>query len=187
MNLVHLRIQLGQRWDLPSLQWAACLFGALLAGGLLIVAVPHATEAWRRHGGAEAARVSAQSVPQAHRDVAPDVASDFTSKLPREASLPDVVQTLQRAAVPLGVTLRSLQARERSPAADALGRSELVVTLRGDYIKLRQVLTDVLSRYPHVTLSTLRASRVEGGVEVEAIAMLSVWTRPLPPVVSGAP
>jgi hypothetical protein len=183
-------IEAGRRWSSASVQWGVA--GALLVAMVLgLAGVGHGMHTgWQERSVAEQAWSSFQAMAEGDDASAsihgsggaslPAADTDFTARLPLDASLPDLVQMVQREASPLNVQLQGLQAKAgQAPGPTRLGRSELVLNLRGNYPAVRQVLASTLARYPHVTLPTLRLRRAEGSTEVEATATLSVWTRPL--------
>ena len=54
-----------------------------------------------------------------------------------------------------------------------------MLSLRGSHPKLKQVLAEVLGRYPNATLSHLTLRRAESPERVEATMVIGVWGAPL--------
>jgi Type II secretion system (T2SS), protein M subtype b len=83
---------------------------------------------------------------------------DFAAALPREANAAAMLAEIDRATLAAGVSLLSTSVAVRAPGPDSLGRLDVTAHLRGPYPKVKQVLKEVLQRFPNTTLSSLRAS-----------------------------
>lgn len=111
---------------------------------------------------------------------------DFTQSLAAPLNAAQVVQELQRACSAASVLLVGVQAQERAASVDQLGRLELAVTLHGAYAGSKQVLKQVLERYPHITVQRLRMRRGQSPAEVDTSVTLAVWSAPLAAVAGAA-
>jgi len=106
-------------------------------------------------------------------------AGDYARRLPPSAPVEPVVDRLQRAGAAAGVTFGSFSATARPASEQALGRTELAVTLRGSYANLKPVLADVLQRFPALVLQHLTLRRGATGGDLEARIDVVLPTRPL--------
>src|SRR5436189_62148 len=128
--------------------WSASIFlGLCVLGG-----------AWSlhqraRHDGsvlhAELLRLQTEPLPLP-KSPSP-AAPDFTTALGAPLPAVQVVQELQRACGQAGALLASVQAQERAPSVEQLGRHELAITMRGPYSGTKLVLKQVVERSPNVT------------------------------------
>jgi hypothetical protein len=123
---------------------------------------------------------------------------DFVQTLPDAPSVAQVMQTLQQAAGKEGARVESLQADDHPATETALGRLDLVVSIKAPYPAILVVLQQVLDRYPDATLRQMDLAHVTpaaaltpmapapvGGpvalpstAESEARVLLSFWRRP---------
>src|SRR5262249_47046531 len=116
---------------LPS--YAAAAAGALL---VLVFGVS-AVQAWRSRAATE--RLSARSAALEARGAAsaaaraPREPADFVPPLRAPPTVADVMQTMQRAADAENARVVSLQAEEPPATADALGRLDLLLSIKGAY------------------------------------------------------
>ena len=142
-----------------------------------------AVAAWRVHAAHQQREFAVGALEQPAAAASPmgpvhlETPVDFSQQLPMKGQLPQFALTLQREAAAAGVLIKDIQARDTPSTLDALGRAELTLRLRGSYLAERQVIREVLSRHPHVTMRNLRMQRAEAGPEVEATLVLSVWSR----------
>jgi len=161
------------RWWL----WFACLVLGSLAMGV----------AWMSHQRAQERLVDLDvQLKQARADAQPPspiaspIEKDFAQSLGASSHTAQVLQELQRASSAAGVLLASVQAQEHAASAEQLGHLELAVMLRGPYPGTKQVLKQVLERFPNITLQRLRMRRSQSPVDVETGVTLSVWSAPMP-------
>jgi hypothetical protein len=113
-------------------------------------------------------------------------AQDFLADFPQAVQNQIVIDTFQRAAREVGVSVTSLSLRQTPVRPDQLGRLELTVTTQGSYPALKQLLSEWLARFQSATVRSQQWRRTEPtgptnaspGI-VEANWVLSVWTRPL--------
>jgi hypothetical protein len=80
---------------------------------------------------------------------------DVVQTLPDAPAVSQVMQTLQQAADKEGARVESLQADDHPPTATALGRLNLVVSIKAPYPATLVVLQQVLDRYPGATLKQM--------------------------------
>jgi Type II secretion system (T2SS), protein M subtype b len=119
-------------------------------------------------------------------------AMDFAAALPREANAAAMLAEFDRATLSAGVALLSTSVAVRAPGLDSLGRLDVTARLRGPYPAVKQVLKEVLERFPNTTFGSLRASpaamTVAGAPNpdtgsaslVEVTAVFGWWTAALP-------
>ena len=118
------------------------------------------------------------SVPSLASHTPANSEKDFAQSLGAPLNAAQVVQELQRACAAASVLLVGVQAQERAASVDQLGRLELAVTLHGAYTGSKQVLQQVLERYPHITVQRLRMRRAQSPAEVDTSVTLAVWSAP---------
>ena len=163
----------------PWARWAGVvLLSALLASAAVL---------WRQHAErhAQASLVSLETLQTALR-ASPEPpaagttrAQDYAIQLPTFAAVEPIVRDLQRFSASEGVTLASLDASARAATPQSLGRTEIAVTLRGEYPKLKATLAQVLDRYPHLVLQKMNLRRVSGQTALEGNVSLLLLSRPL--------
>ena len=170
-------VNLVVRWPLHDRPMLVCM-SALVASAALMLAA----SLWRASAAAHLARISsrgevpAQSGPTLPaKDAAPD--ADFTVHLPETAAIDALVRDIQRHGVAAGVLFVGLDAAEKPPTAEMLGRIDVTVLLRGRYAGIKSVLSQVLGRFPNVVLQRLAVRRVTGGEDLEASIGLVVLSR----------
>jgi hypothetical protein len=117
---------------------------------------------------------------------------NFAAALPREANAAAMLAEFDRATLAAGVSLLSTSVAVRAPALDSLGHLDVTARLRGPYPTVKQVLKEVLERFPNTTLSSLRASPAAmtmagapnpatgSALLVEVTAVFGWWTAALP-------
>lgn len=131
-----------------------------------------------------AKRVGVMSSPKEVRHSLPLEAEpdrhDFTEVLPPSANPESVISGLNQAVTVANVVLVSVRSGAQNATPQSLGRYELQVSLQGTYTGIKQVLGDVLARYPHVVLKHLNIHRMSGPLDLEAVVDLQILTRPLP-------
>jgi hypothetical protein len=107
--------------------------------------------------------------------------ADFARSLGAAVPSALVIQEIQRACSQAGVTLATLQVQERSPTLEQLGRSEFALTLRGPYPATKQVIKQIVERFPNMGVKHLRMQRAAAGADIESALTLSLWSAPLLP------
>jgi hypothetical protein len=162
------------------LLWVSLLLVSTTAGGWTF---------WRSDSMArEVANVRnrIEQFPSAQVSVStPATSADFTTQLGPARSTSRFVAELQRASASAGVSVSSLTVNERAPAADALGRQEFSINLRGAYGPTKRVLAEVLGRFSAASISVLRMRRDAASGLVETAVVFSVWSAPLAVPASG--
>lgn len=125
-----------------------------------------------------------------NNEISPVKASlDFARRLPSTVDARTLLQELGRSVATTTASLTSVQLQERAATFEQLARSEVTVSLRGSYPQLKQVLADVLARFPNVTLAQWRLRRTGQQNEVDATMTLVLWGAPataMPPSIAGA-
>ena len=155
------------------------------AAASVALALAALAAAYGYYRAAVAAQVSAA---QARSIAPPPVAApspltpDVVASLPLRADLPTAVATLQAAADRHGVALQSHAATQRAADATHLGWTEWVVSLRGRYAAIREVLHDMSTVEPVMVLQaiSLRARNSDGELDAEVR-----WRLPVRPVEPG--
>jgi hypothetical protein len=131
------------------------------------------------HQTAEVRSQIDQLPPVLEPKAAPVAATDFTTQLRPSHSSSRFVAELQRASASAGISLASLTVSERAATADALGRQEFNVNLRGGYAPTKRVLAEVLGRFSAASISALRMRKEAASGLVETAVVFSVWLAPL--------
>jgi len=170
---------------LPSFRLSPTVLGA--GAVALCAALALAASFWRYSADADLARAEAQAkasepAVRGGSAAAADVtapAADFTARLPAAAAVDTLVRDVQRNAATAGVLFVGLDAAEKAPTAEALGRIDVTVLLRGPYAGIKSVLAQVLDRFPNVVLQRLDMKRVGNGDGLDANASVVVLGRPL--------
>lgn len=102
----------------------------------------------------------------------------FIDRLPPDLQMELVTVELQRAATAAGAVVSSMQFQTQRSTMERLGRAEASLQLKGAYPKAKQVLGEVLARFPNVTLTRL-AARQSSPDEAEFTVHLTIWSRPV--------
>ncbi len=166
-------------------RWLAVL---AVAGALAVASAFWRMESARRAQRADASidRLKEQLLRESARPAAAEAAKgDFTNTLPVSPSIDPIVRDLQRFSSATAVSFVSLDASSREPSTRTLGRTDITVTLRGDYVKLKEVLRQLLDRYPQLLVQRVSLRRLSGPLDLEAGLQLLLLSKPLP-VASGA-
>lgn len=125
---------------------------------------------------AESSAQVGEGVPSAKSE------TDFTRALPSADPHKPALLEIDRAAKAAGVAFLSSTIATPNAAAGQLLRTEITARLRGTYPALKQVIKEVLERFPQATVSRLRLSggigAAEGGAQLEAVWLLSLWSAP---------
>jgi len=104
---------------------------------------------------------------------------DFSITLPTAPLASDLLAELQRASTEAAVALSTVQFQPSpTTSVEQLPHISLAVSLRGTYPKLKNVLSDLLDRYPSVTVHRLSLRRLGSPQDVEASVTLVAWARP---------
>jgi len=112
-------------------------------------------------------------------------AADFTRALPAVDVRPLLVE-LERSSTNAVVVLTDVQLVERPATTEQLARTDVTVSLRGSYPKLKIVVLDVLGRFPGVSLAQWRLRRVTRSADAEATLVLSMWGAAVPVLSSSS-
>lgn len=107
--------------------------------------------------------------------------TDFALQLPHTASADAFVNHLQRSAAQNGVVVQLATAKASTATAQALGRVELSLSLRGAYRPIKEVLAQALA-LPGVVLQRLVLRRQMSPTDVEGQIDLTLLSQPLRPV-----
>ncbi|HEX6705224.1 MAG TPA: GspMb/PilO family protein [Albitalea sp.] len=172
----HWRVE--RAWTHASTQWSAWVLGAILllsALGALVLAADHAM---RTRLALDAQLAQAHAATPTRSADAPVEQPDFTQSLGPATPPAMVVQELQRACAQAGVVLASLQMQERAASAEQLGRSDFAITLRGAYPAIKQVIKQVVERFPSLAVQRMRMRRAQGPADIESSVTLSLWSAP---------
>lgn len=167
------------RWHAADAQWSLIWF-ALTA--TLVAAV--ATALWTRQVSREVRHVSVETASATGKlasmaattpasSAAP--ATDFAAHLPASIELQPVLSQIQRRCAEAEVVFVGVQIQPRIAQSEQLARTDLTVSLRGSYPKLKRVLAEVLDRFPNATLAHLTWRRSTGATDVEATVALALW------------
>lgn len=104
---------------------------------------------------------------------------DFARGLPEASGIEPIVRELQRSSAAEGTAFVSLSSTPRPATPQTLGRTELSVTLRGAYPKLKVVLAQALDRFPGLVVQRLTLRRMATPADLEAHVDLVLLARPL--------
>ena len=132
------------------------------------------------------------SPPYTSQLVAAQVPLDFTHHFPSSLDVHLVVIQLQRSCSQASVELASVQIKQQAATIDSLARTELNITLRGNYPAVKTVLAEVMGRYSNISLRRLSMrSSLQGqlinNTETETTAVLALWGAPANPAQNPAP
>jgi hypothetical protein len=164
-----------------SLCFVALLIASSLAGAATFWRIELARHVKRANSSIDV--LQAKLLKEASLSVAPpEPKTDFAVSLPAHVSIDPVVRDLQRFSADLGVNFVSLDASSRDATSRTLGRTEMTITLRGEYAKLKSVLVQVLDRYPQLLLQRVAIRRMSGPTNLEANIQLLLLSRPSPAV-----
>lgn len=169
---------LERAWAYSPARWWALGAGIGLAAATLLFSVSTWREAEAQSAtiGAQMAQAVARGAPV--QQVAAE-ASDFARSLGTPLPASQIAHELQRACAEAGVALVAMQAQERAPSVEQLGRLESAVQLRGGYLGSKQVLKRAAERFPGLTLQRLRMRRGASPSELETHVTLALWSAPL--------
>lgn len=169
---------------LPTLRWLATS-GAMLALAL-------AASVWRVRLDRQAHDL-VTSIKALHQQLNAAVAEgagpapkpDFVQGLAEASSIDAIVRELQRSSAEVGAAFVSVSSTPRAATPQTLGHTELSVTLRGAYPKLKTVLAQTLDRFPNLVVQRLTLRRMAAPADLEAHVDLVLLARPVA-VASGA-
>lgn len=103
---------------------------------------------------------------------------DFTKNLPSSLDVQLLLDAIEQSCARAGVRFGAVQIPERTAATEQLRRAYVNVSLQGSYVKLKEVLAEVLGRIPNATLAQLSMRRGSGATDVEATMSLALWATP---------
>lgn len=168
---------------LPTLRW--------LAASAAMLALALAASVWRvgldrqAHDLATSITALRQQLSAAVAEGAdPAPEPDFAQSLPESSSIDAIVRELQRSSAEVGAAVVSVSSTPRAATPQTLGRTELSVSLRGAYPKLKTVLAQTLDRFPQLVVQRLTLRRMAAPVDLEAHLDLVLLARPV--AASGA-
>lgn len=181
--LASRRMRVERAWSIGTTPWWLGFAGSVLA----MVLAMTAALLWSRFTDQEAIvrlqiQAAQESLDRRARASPAEFApapTDFTQRLPDAVDIQAVVATVQLAAIEAGVTFSGMQLQPRAATPDLLSRNDLMLSLRGSHPKLKQVLAEVLGRYPNATLSHLTLRRIGAPEQVEAAMVIGVWGAPM--------
>ena len=130
-------------------------------------------------------RMSEANGALAARDQGTETYADFTQALPAAVDVRPLLVELERSSTNAVVALSDVQLVERPATTEQLARTDVTVSLRGSYPKLKLVVLDVLGRFPGVSIAQWRLRRVTRSADAEATLVLSMWGAAAP-TVSGS-
>lgn len=178
LHRAYLRAE--RAWHSGSAPWWFLLVEVAVTAAL----AASSTFAWKRVASQEVG-LRAQQVQStlAQGTQASPVASapaytDFVQTLPIAIDIQGTLSTVYGAAADAGVVLSSIQLQPRGGAQELLARTELTVSARGPYPKLKQVTYEVLARYPNATLAHLSLRRGGAPDQLETTIVIDVWGAP---------
>jgi len=157
-----------------------------LAASAVMLALALATTVWRV-GLDRQAHDLATSLTALHQQSSAAVAAgagtapepDFAQSLPEASSIDAIVRELQRSSAEVGAAFVSVSGTPRAATPQTLGRTELSVSLRGAYPKLKTVLAQTLDRFPQLVVQRLTLRRMAAPVDLEAHVDLVLLARPV--------
>jgi len=163
---------------LPTLRWLAAS-GAMLALAL-------AASAWRV-GIDRQTHDFATSIASLHQQLNAGSAEwaasaperDFAQGLPEASAIDAIIRELQRSSAEVGTAFASVSSTPHAATPQTLGRTELSVSLRGAYPKLKTVLAQTLDRFPNLVVQRLTLRRMTAPVDLEAHVDLVLLVRPV--------
>lgn len=103
---------------------------------------------------------------------------DFSQRLPSSPDLQPLLAFVQRSCAEAAVVIASAQMQASPSERDQLPKVALSLTLRGSYPRLKEVLSEVLQRFPAATLVHLAVRRSGAATDPEATVLLALWARP---------
>ncbi len=171
--------------------WLSLAFGLVMAVALLCVALLAVRDAGMQmrplvthiealqHSAAIAERTSDATTPSRPPN-------DFTHHLPRTPEVRPLLAELERSTAEAGVTFGGVQFQERAATLEQLARTDVTVSLRGNYPNLKRVVLDVLARFPNITVAQWRLRRAPQAGDAESTLVLAVWGAAADAVPSGA-
>jgi hypothetical protein len=134
----------------------------------------------RAHGlGAAISAVRQQLRESPATDIAESPGPNFALRLAESSSIDPIVRELQRSSAAAGVAFVSVSGTPRAATVQTLGRTELSITLRGAYPKLKTVLAQTLDRFPDLIVQRLTMRRMATPADLEAHVELLLLARPL--------
>ncbi len=168
----HWQIQRARTTAAPA--WAAIVFLLLLSLAVIAASAAKSLQ-WQSRADALAAQLQAE-FPLTRDGLGTGsgamLGQDDAGRIASGAKF--VLRELERSVAAANVQLLSTTVSELPATADQMAKADLAVRLGGAYPTVKQVLKDVLERFPNVTLSSLRSSHAPNGA-VETTALLSVW------------
>jgi len=162
---------------LPTLRWLAAS-GAMLALALTASVWRVSLDRQAHDLATSIASVHQQLSAASAEGTSPTPELDFAQGLPEASSIDAIVRELQRSSADVGAAFVSVSSTPRAPTPQTLGRTELSVSLRGAYPKLKTVLAQTLDRFPYLVVQRLTLRRMAAPVDLEARVDLVLLARP---------
>jgi len=163
---------------LPTLRW--------VAASAVMLALALAASVWRVGLDRQAHDLATSITPLRHQlgaatteGAGPTPEPDFAQTLPEATPIDAIVRELQRSSADAGAAFVSVSSTPRAATPQTLGRTELSVSLRGAYPKLKTVLAQTLDRFPHLVVQRLTLRRMATPVDLEAHVDLVLLARPM--------
>lgn len=80
---------------------------------------------------------------------------DFVSALPRVVDSDATFRFATRLAQDQGVSISQMQSDFTATEANKLGQAKITLQMRGDYVRIKNVMIDLLAKFPGLTLQHL--------------------------------
>ena len=184
----HLRLV--RAWCLGSTTWwffFAVLVVALAADlSTLLLWRRGTSQAFALRNQVQSVQAALQWPVRASKSVAESAQIDFVHSLPGAVDAQAALAMVNRSSADAGVALISVQLQSRAETTALLSRTDLLVQARGSYPKLKQVINDVLGRYPNATLNHLNLRRNGPLDQAEATVVIGMWGAPMARSAPGA-
>jgi hypothetical protein len=167
-----------QSCQTPPLWLAASVATATLAGAALLW--KHTAEQRVQRAIASLVVLENQRSMEAQRPSVHKLPkNDFAHALPTSTPLDPIVRDLQRFSAASMVNFVSLDASSRGSTTRMLGRTEFDVSLRGEYVKLKSVLGQLVDRHPQLLVQRISLRRLSGPTDLEVAVQLVLLSKPL--------
>jgi len=120
---------------------------------------------WLAQAALDAQAVAAARPSSSARPAAPVDAGDFTAELPAVAPTDEQLRFAARLAEEQHVTLSQMQYEVLHADPGNLGRTRVVLQMRGDYRDMKSLLAALLQKFPGLTLERLTVRHATGADE----------------------
>jgi hypothetical protein len=102
---------------------------------------------------------------------------DFTHGLPTQSTIDDVVRDLGRFAQTQGLKPGALNIAHQAATNRELGKTQLTLTLQGEYGKSKAFLAELMARYPSLAVQTLSVRAGTDRARQEWQLVLALYTK----------